>query len=501
VNELGQQTFIPWITYIMDSKTFLPLYDTLGYPSTKKEILPGLATRWEFSADFRTLTLFLQEGVYFHDGWGELTADDVKYSLEQYMSEVNPQTNAITYRNTIDSIEVIDPYTLVIHQKIASAALPLAMMEIENSNSSILCKKYLETVGIEEANLHPVGSGPYRLVEVRYGDYCKYEAFDEHWRVVPEFKYLIIRGVPEESTRVAMLTSGQIDATNISVLSTPEIPKEGFTIANWPGAANGFMFFGGMLMPEDDRYIEGYHGQDPWVDVRVREAMNIAIDREAINKAICLDTGTQITIPMQLPGWQDLEPYPFDPERAKQLLAEAGYPNGFSLDLMRMPAPGAPTFPTEVEAAAGYWEEIGIRVKIIPIEWPAWVPPTVMKGEDVGTVTTYVYGNLNLAEWFTRLAYFKPDGRWSFYQDAETWRLADKISAEVDLEKQEPIYKELSKHLRDNYCFVPFFVGAKIVVSNSQKVGEWPPNWGTYYFNFEYIRHAQPLNTWRLFTP
>ncbi|MFC2004078.1 ABC transporter substrate-binding protein, partial [Chloroflexota bacterium] len=405
---------------------------------------------------------------------------------------------AQAWKDIIESIEVVDPYTLVIHQKKQTPELQIYFF-YDSFYAPALSKKYIETVGYDQAGQLPIGSGPYRLVEHRRGDYLKYEAFDEHWRVVPEFKYLVIRIVPEESTAIAMLKTGEIDATQIAPSSVPEISQEKFNIAQWPGGAYGYMAFGGKVLPEDEKYVEGYHNQDPWVDVRVREAMNIAIDRDAINKA--LEAGTAITMPIgcYIPGIDELEPIPYDPERAKQLLTEAGYPDGFSFDFINFPRqPGAPMLPKEVEAIAGYWEAVGISPKIVPTEDLAWIP-VIKKQETAGTM--WAMRHTYTADFTTKLHLYGPNGPWSVWQDAEMTRLIAEVKAEMDWEKRKPIWREMAKYQRDNYITVPIFMIPQLMVSDKQKVGEWPSYWSGIYFNFEYIRHAEPLNTLRLFTP
>ncbi|MFC1929219.1 ABC transporter substrate-binding protein, partial [Chloroflexota bacterium] len=372
---------------VICASNYLPILETLGFPKGNGvETNPSLAERWEYSTDYLDLTIFLREGIPWQGGWGEVTAEDVKWTFEQMMSEGSKSSRGTgDMRNTIESMEVIDPHTLVIHQKMPSGDL-FCPLFLESEMVSISCKKYIETVGFDEANNHPVGSGPWSLVEHRFGDYLKYEAADEHWRCVPEFEYLILRIVPEESTRVAMFKTEQIDATLISPSSIAELPEEGFTVDFWPGSASQWGQFGGYCQPTDDRYIEGYHNTDPWVDIRVREAMNIAIDRDAINKAIMLDTAESMAVPELWNGWEELEPYPYDPERAKQLLAEAGYPDGFSFKIYHEPQPAFPVTTPVSEAVAGYWEEIGLTVEFIVFApytaYPAYIKPL----EDVGAV-------------------------------------------------------------------------------------------------------------------
>ncbi|MFC1928761.1 ABC transporter substrate-binding protein [Chloroflexota bacterium] len=497
--DVGQERFLAWNTTVADAVVYQVVYETFGYPTGPVEAIPSLATGWEFTPDYRTFTMWLREGVPFQDGWGEVTADDAMYLLENLMSEECPTSIKpilLEHLDGVESIEVKDPYTLVFHQKKPSTAL-LDALTRHDYYVPMMCKKYVDTVGNDEADLNPIGTGPYRLVEHRFGDYLKYEALDEHWRAVPEFKNLIIRKIPEESTRIAMLRTGEIDTTIIGQTSIPEIPKEGFTVRYWPGGPHYWMMFGGIAMPEDNRYVEGYHNQDPWVDVRVREAMNIAIDREAINKAILFDTSTLMATAWPIPGWDEVKPIPYDPERAKQLLAEAGYPNGFSLELQNMAHPGVPLAPKVGEACAGYWEEIGLTVKIIPTEFPV-IWPNVKDAKTAGWIWHIRYSyqpdyTINLSRWW-------PNGSWVIWQDAETVRICEEIDAELDQGKKDVLWRELVRYERDNYLDIPLFTDIKPIAVND-KIGEWIPNYGTYYYNYEYASHPEPLNTWRLFEP
>ncbi|MFC2004290.1 ABC transporter substrate-binding protein, partial [Chloroflexota bacterium] len=498
IESLSQDGFIPWRFTTTNAGHWMAVYDALGYGTiASMDIIPGLAERWEFSTDYLTFTLFLRKGIPWQGGWGEVTADDIKYTLEQMgWASGTVSSRAGLMKKMIDSIEVKDPYTLIIHQKQPGEDLVAPFMD-HCTYMPIACKKYFEAVGEDEANLHPVGSGPFRLVEHEFGDYMKFEAADVHWRCVPEFKYLVLQCVPEEATRIAMLKTGEIDATQISPPSLPQIPKDGFTIHSWPTGRFTSTVLGAMYTPNDHRYVEGYTRQDPWADIKVREAMSIAIDRDAINKALYSGLATPSSLPYYMPGWDKIEQIPYDPERAKQLLTEAGYPDGFSVDFIIMPFnPGMPMLPKCGEAAAGYWENIGIKVKILSIDFPAWFP-SMKKGETAGSIWImgFSYGE-------DKIDLFMPDrGSWEVYLDDELTSLGSKVLDEPSLAKRHEIYGDIARHHRNNYTNVPFFVEPLLYASNSQKVGEWPPWNTTFYHSFEYIRHAKPLNTWRLFTP
>ena len=508
-NTLGKEGFVPWITHVTSYEIYGPVYDALAYRTGTGDYIPSVAESWEYSTDFKDLTFHLREGIQFHDGWGELTAEDVKYCWEKVVS-ANSTATAKSYAQIVESVEIIDPYTLVFHQKQPNIDFA-QFYALYPGYAPILCKKYIETVGAQEANVNPIGSGPYKVVEKRSGDYIKYEAVDDHWRVVPEFKYLIIKLVPEESTRVAMLKTGDIDATIISDSSEAELKEAGFGIDLWPYGANGLIVFGGLCRPSCALYKTGYHNTDPWADIRVREAMSIAIDRDAINKALHNNTAEPGRLVHSIPGYQEVDPIPYDPERARQLLAEAAAdgvftPNaqgGFHFTLVSAPShPGLPLIAKEAEAVAGYWAEIGITVDISTIEYPTYKPKTT-KIENVGECYTYrqTFEGTNPFMYLTQLDY--ADANWGIRFQCEALDILTPMAraalAELDLVKRDALYREIAQVERDSWLGIPLMNAPYIVAKNPATVGDWPPDCSSYYYALEYVRHAVPLNTFRLF--
>lgn len=500
IDTMGSEGFLPWITFQSDYLLFGAVYDTLALETPEGENIPCVAESWEWSEDYTDLTLHIREGIQFHDGWGELTAEDVAYNIRKHMSEESTSL-AKSYMTIIESVEEIDPYTVVIHQSESNVDFA-EMYAFGGIAGAVTCKDYVETVGAEEANINPIGSGPYKLIEHKAGNYLKYEAVEDHWRVVPEYKYLVIKSVPEESTRVAMLKTGEIDATIIGPTSIPDLPEDEFTIDYWRYGPNTLIVFGGMCRPANVvSYEEGYHNQDPWTDIRVREAMNLAIDRDAINQALHKGTAKPMTIPFQIPGWADLDPYPYDPDKARELLKEAGYENGFSLTFISPTHPGTPMAQKEAEAVAGYWAEIGIEASINPLDFGAYWPK-VEAIENVGECYTFrlAYAGTNPYSYLMMCIISDNlwGGRFQVPEMEEITPLAEEALAELDLEVRDGMYRNIAQKAYDNYIAVPLIQVPFIVVKN-KTVGDWPPNTSSYYYNFEYIRHAEPLNTFRLF--
>ena len=216
-----------------------------------------------------------------------------------------------------------------------------------------------------------MGTGPYKFVEQVVGSHIKLTAVDCHWRIgMPKYKNITFKLVPEETTRIALLRRGEVDVTDISRDRVKELEKEGFPIHLRKDEALVHMWF--VLGP--DGWVA------PMKDKRVREALNIAIDRNEIAQAIFGGRAEPAAIPFGL-SWSFKDvgfkvtpemAYQYDPARAKKLLAEAGLPNGFALDMHAFQLPGFPEGKAFAEAISGYWEKIGVKPKLIPVDYPAF---------------------------------------------------------------------------------------------------------------------------------
>ncbi len=499
LENLFEEGFLPERGNANQANFWEIVYDYLIYTDMKtRKLKPGLAKKWEFSKDYRNITLWLRDDVPWQDGWGNVSAEDVKFSIERVMLPSSASTHASSLRAEIASIELVDPYTLVIHLKAPDPVFLPYLTNTENAYMPIICKKYVEAVGNDKAMEQPVGSGPFRLVERMPGDYLKFEALEKHWRVVPEFKYITLKAVPEATTRLSMLRTGVVDATQIIPTQIDEVQKAGLGYKIWHGTYTTFMIFGGLIGPEDKGYIKGYHWQDPWVDQRVREAMSIAIDRVALAKTIYRGTGLPAACWIDAPSSEELKPIPYNPKRAKELLSSAGFPNGFSLTILSYPMTPGTEIPLLNTAIAGYWEQIGINVKIQTGTWEG-VRPMVQNRKTAGIMRTH---RSNPKEDYTSTLaiYINPGSSSLAFTTPESIALCNKLSKEVDDKKRDAIWKEVVEYWSKQDLLIPLVKGSTIW-AHSNKIGEWPENSGVFPKNFVYIRHAKPLNTWRLFNP
>src|SRR5207237_7898449 len=214
--------------------------------------------------------------------------------------------------------------------------------------------------GEDGVKKRPIGLGPYKFVSHTPGVELVLEAFEGYWRKVPNIKRLTIKSVPEESTRLAMLKKGEADFAGGQGEIAEKIKRDPkLTLVDTRHAS---MFW--LEFPEQ------WDAKSPWADKRVRLAVNYALDRQAINEAACLGycPPAGVIIPRVMDYALPLEPLPYDPQKAKQLLAEAGYPNGFDAgELVPIPP-----FFVVAEAVVNDLNAVGIRVKMRPMERAAF---------------------------------------------------------------------------------------------------------------------------------
>ena len=472
LSSFAEDTFLPWNGGVARQTYMGLIYEFLAYadPATG-EPKPGLATKWEMSADGKTWTFELRKGIQFQEGWGELTAEDVKYSWERMVAKDSIGSPAGQLRALFDTIQVVDPYKIVANLKTPYAELVRSYMTDYNAGGMIVCKKYVESVGDEKANAHPIGTGPYTLAEEHKKagpiKLKTIEGVGSHWRVTPEFETVTFLLVPEESTRVAMLKAGEVDLAPIAYDSVETVKASGLQILSIPQSWVPLIWFGGMVKTQPARYVAG----NPWADVRVRQALNYAVDRKAIVKSIFHDEATLAGSSNPVPGWVDIEPYPYDPAKAKQLLAEAGYADGFPLTLKTFTMNPGAELPTIGEAVALYWQAIGIKVKIVPTNWGS-VRDELLAGK----ANDYLYNQRGqpFAEALTPATiFYDPKGQFSSYATEASSALLDKMLKELDAGKRKQFAQEFGQLLHDDAAGV-FIAYANEPYGASKQVGKWP---------------------------
>jgi ABC-type transport system substrate-binding protein len=319
----------------------------------------------------------IRKGVPFQKGWGEVTAEDVKFTFTEFLKpgSVNPNTNIFLnfFGKNPDNIVVLDPYTLKIHEPVVLNQVELfRVFSPDGSAPTTLrpfSKKYFEQVGEDEFARNPVYAGPYQFVSLTPGYEVVVKAVPDFYRVKPGFDEIHFRKILDESTVIAQLKTGQVDIAAVSGRQVKDLEAAGLKIGFSKYASEPFIALGG-LYPNRPNYDPSFPwtGPDPLGEnpVKVRKALSLAVDRQAIVDKILFGFGHVGVISFsflgpEAPWWNpDWQPLPYDVPQAKRLLAEAGYPNCFSLNMYLTTG----VYTQDIgEAVASMWEQnLGCKV-------------------------------------------------------------------------------------------------------------------------------------------
>jgi peptide/nickel transport system substrate-binding protein len=327
------------------------MHDALIKPLPGNNMAPCLAQSWTESPDGLVYEFKLREGLRFHNG-DPFTAEDVKFSFHRYKG-----TAAKLLNERVKSVDIVDPHRIrfVLHKPWPDF---LTFYGTPATGAAwVVPKKYVERVGDEGLRKHPVGLGPYRFVRMTPGIEIVMEANEQYWRKKPSIKHLVIKGIPDRTTRLAMLKTGEVDIAYLMIGVEAQTVKadQRLRLAEVIPSATWWLEFPEQWKPKS-----------PWADRRVRLATNFAVDRQAINEAERMGRSrlTGNIIPGAMEFALRIEPYPYDPAQARRLLAEAGYPNGFDAgDLTPVPP-----FTSFGEAVANSLAGVGIRTRVRSME-------------------------------------------------------------------------------------------------------------------------------------
>jgi peptide/nickel transport system substrate-binding protein len=467
---IGVMRPIPWQETPFSKGYLTLLYDFLvganadGTLSTAN----GAAEKWEMSPDGLTWTFTLRKGITFHDG-SELTAEDVKWSLETVTKPESIAANAARLRNAFKEIEVVDPYTLVIRTQETDLWLAQDLSMAAGYEGIILPKKYYEQVGADGFAAKAIGSGPYKWVKGLAGSSIELEAVDKHWAEgVPKYKKLTYKVVPEENTRIAMVQTGEAEIIGASRERVPDLQARGFNIfVKERGSVMGCYFH---------QQWEGH----PVGDKRVRQALNLAINRDEIVKFIF---GGQAKLMALYPMGSfsvaagadpELQPYPYDPAKAKQLLAEAGYPNGFETTIYAYAREDVPEMTRLVEALAGYMAKIGVKLNIFSTEYPV-ARTRRITGKMPGHISCLGTPNRsNAGDLLTLISTLHhSSSRLTDHKVPELDALIEAGQVAKTEQEAKKIIGDLHRWLYNNYATLPIAEASIPFVADPKKVTKW----------------------------
>ncbi len=413
------------------------LHDALVKPMPGNAMAPSLAESWSVSKDGLVYEFVLRQGVRFHNG-DPVTADDVKFSFERYRG-----ASARLLKERVPVVEVVDPGRVRFRLKEPWPDFMTYYGSLATGAGWIVPRKYLEKVGDDGFKKAPVGAGPYRFVSFTPGIELVLEAYEQYWRKVPSVKRLVLKAIPDETTRLAMLKRGEADIVYLlqSALAEEARRTAGLTLRPTPIVSTHWLAF-----------LDQWDPKSPWADKRVRLAANHAINRQALNEAITLGFSriTWSIIPASFDFYWQPPAYAHDPARAKQLLAEAGYPRGFDAGDLWCDAATA----TMSEAAIGYLQAVGIRVRLRPLERAAFF--TGYQEKKLKNIVYTITGSFGNAA--TRIETFVASGGtyvYGGYPDIDG--LFREQAGELDRKRREAMLQRIQQLVHEKAMYAPIW--------------------------------------------
>jgi peptide/nickel transport system substrate-binding protein len=413
------------------------LHDALAKPMPQNPMAPSLAESWTESPDGLRYEFVLRRGATFHNG-EPLTAEDVKFSFDRYRGAA-----AKLLKSKVKAIELPAPNRV---RFVLTEPWPdfLTFYATPATGAAwIVPKKYVEQVGDEGFKKHPIGAGPYRFVSHRPGVEVVLEAYEKYWRKTPSVRRLVMKVVPEEPTRLAMLKKGEAD---IAYLMTGPIAEEIKRTPSLRLVPSGGQWVTALCM------LDQAEPKSPWREARVRLAASHAIDRKGIAEADSLGASPPMgsLIPAAVEFALPAEPHAYNPARAKQLLAEAGYPNGFDAGELV----GTVQFATAAESVLNNFNAIGIRARFRTMERVAYL--TAWKDKKLKNLLFCGAGGYGNAA--TRIEnYYVTGGTYSPGGHPDIDDLYQQQARELDRKKREAILHRIQQLANERVLYLPIY--------------------------------------------
>ena len=445
------------------------IYDTLvHYKDGSTEIGPGLATNWESSADGLTWTFYLRKGVSFHDGT-PFNAEAVLFSLNRQHVKSHPFHDvggsyvywvATGLADIVDTITAKDEFTVQIKLKTAYAPF---IYTIAITPFSIVSPTAVKEYG-DKYSSNPVGTGAFKFVRWDRKDKIVLEANENYWGGKPKLDRVIFRSIPDNSVRLIELQQGSLHAMEFpNPDDLEQIRKdENIELLSQPGMSIGYLAMNMEKSPFDNH--------------KVRLAINHAIDKSTIIEHLYQGLGIPAKNPIPPTLWSyddSIEDYEYNPKLAKQLLTEAGYPDGFETTLWALPVP-RPYIPDGralAEVLQSELNNIGIKAKIVTYDWGTYLEKTkygehdiAMLGwsADLGDPDNFFYFLLS------KTSAEKPAGNIAFYRSDAMQDILEKARATTDKTKRTSLYKEAQQIFHKDVPWVPMAHAKQILVVNKQ---------------------------------
>ena len=414
---------------------FRNVFDALTRIEADGSVTPLLAVSWSASEDTKIWEFTIRTNAKFHDGQ-RITADDIVWNYKRLLGEMKSPVR--TYISKLTSVEVSAPNIV---RFVLSE--PFAPFDRQVSLISIISKRAFEEIGAAKFALAPIGSGPFKVVRWVKDDRIELAAVDDYWAGAPKIKTLIFKPVPSETTRAAALSSGELDVVPIlpPALVASLGNRRGLRIERV--ASNKVVYV-------------GFDVKNPLLsDVRIRQAVDLAIDRNALSSRLLRGLGKpsgQVVAPVTFGYAADVEPSPFDPARAKQLVAASGYKG----DKIGLQYPNNNlAFGEEVaQAIANFLGRVGINVELQGMEYSAFFP--LWANRKLNSMHLFAYGPSIMDAYLIIGSLYDSSGR-VYWTDPKVDQLAKQQRSERDKDTRRALIGEILKLSKEAVPYAPLY--------------------------------------------
>src|SRR5215831_18737405 len=516
VAPIGYDTNLTWLQARSGNLDKRPALEFLvGIDRHTGAYIPELAETWEMAPDGKTWTVRLRKGVKFHENWGEFTAKDVRHAVFLITQPESIQSDASTWRtlmgiekaDTVEEVarkvaqgvEIVDDYTVVFHLK--QVAPEFVETISANTDLPIESKARWDAGGKGLYGQKVVGTGPFEFIERKTGSHVLYKRVENHWRQTPAYKELEFRWVPEDVTRLATLLSGEVHVSDVPRALQKEAMTKGMQVitSQLPAIQHPWQF-GGMYFASPDKLDP----KIPFVKKDVRQAMNLAINRQAIAQTLL---GGRVE-PLRVhgyhpqldsaiwPGIWNLDwdrrfeaLYGYDPARARALLAQAGYPQGFAFPMYLYTLPGFPEMVDIGQAMALDFQAVGLKPQLTEIDFPR-VRERFRTKMIHGAVFPVRHGLRALD--LIRLAHKAKNSTAYFYEHPFIEARLAALGKILEPAERARLLREIGDHKFTEFADIPlFWLFAEATVNPKYVAGYVFPGVITGYFtHLEYIKLA-----------
>lgn len=438
--DAGFTTLDPHMTSIVvDHSVIQQVYGSLfRYVWPTGELVPDLCTSYEVSADGLVYVFHLRKGVQWHKGYGEFTAHDVKYSIGRVVDPAAATRFAGEFA-LVSDVTVLDDYTVQLTLKKPYASLLHKLSSFRQG--FIVNRRAVEEFGAEFGR-NPIGTGPFVFEEWVPQTRIVLNANPDYYAGAPTLQQLIFLPMGEAATRQMALETGAIDVMEVGDATTYQVLSRDPSITVKRVPSTTYVAIGINTTVK------------PFTDVRVRQALAYAIDKDAIVEGVLTDVAVRADtlVPPSFPGHTtDLPIYEYNPTLARQLLAQAGYPNGFetSIQYARLSASG--TFHEAVIPIQQYWAAVGVKLNLEVVDSATW---SKLLGED-GVALSYA-GLSRPPDVDMLMVYWDATGSLNFI-NYDIQDLIDQGRVETDPEARAAIYAEFQRRIATDVPMIPLF--------------------------------------------